>query len=690
MPLPPASSSLRGVPVPSKKKLKYHERLAFLRRESILELEERGAYAQGNTRSPPNAPWCLGKGISESYRLAATLHRSAEKAALKTRPFSWGYGSTDGALGHNRTTRVGPMKMVAAFRHHGIVRSVSAGNRLSLFLTDAGDVYQCGRLYMRQDGCGMWKPRKVDFELEHPPRIVAVVAGHLAGYALDDQGQVYSWGTQCYGQLGFEEAMNTEENGLDHADEGTNHSDAIKTPMEDDKDKATDSEGSEDDDDEAKTPPPPVVVVHKVPQLVSGLGGIKFTKLAAGNHFAIAISSSGHVYSWGRGNCGQLGLGKTEYAAIPARIDALADWVAVDVACGHSHALGIFVSRLHLSQDASVTCQSAWDYTVVYAWGSERHGQLGLGFDDGHAQELSPGEVTFFRGLNAMQVAAGHDHSLVLCGIPASQSFLYGFGGNQYGQLGIATSEDHVAMPSYVSEFANVHIARIGAGARCSVVLTGDGELFTWGDAMHGKAGRGDSRTTFTPWKLEPPDSINRASGAVWKGNYVTQVSMGSHHALGLLRSYGDDMDRWRKFPLGPLASYLHLDEGVDASFPSFFCVCEASQSTTSSVFGIFVGCNTCNVAPICRLCARRCHHQHTLKPIALGTRQQQAAPQCACAKMTRSAAQADEDDNGDKTDLKPTTRCVFADRPMRIQEDELLVLRTKSRKARFTPSEEQ
>ncbi|KAF1335945.1 E3 ubiquitin-protein ligase herc2, partial [Globisporangium splendens] len=706
MPLSSASSSSCGVPVPSKKKkkLKYHERPPFLRSESIFELEKRGAYTQEDSRNPPSAPWFLGKGISESYRLAATLHRSAEKAALKTRPFSWGYGSTDGALGHDRTTRVESMKMVAAFRHH-VVRSVSAGNRLSLFRTDNGDVHQCGRLYMKQDGCGMRKPRKVDLELEHPPRIVAVVAGHLAAYALDnlglhaylpalllrmcvcasDQGQVYSWGTQCYGQLGFEEAMDAKENALDHEGNGTNRPNTIATPTGDDRDEATESE----DDGETKTPQPPVVVVHKVPRLVSGLDGIKVTKLAAGNHFTIAVSSSGHVYSWGRGNCDQLGLGEAGDVAIPTRIDALADWIAIDVACGYSHTLGVFVSRLHLVKDAAANF--AWDYTSVYSWGNGHDGQLGLGLDECHAQELCPREVTFFRGLNATQVAGGHDHSLVLCGVPSSQSFLYGFGGNQYGQLGIATPEDHVAMPSYISEFANVHIARIGAGARYSAVLTGDGELFTWGDAMHGKTGCSGSRTTYAPWKLEPPDSINSISGAVWKGNYVTQVSIGSHHALGLVRIHGQGMDRWRKFPLGPLASYLHPDEGVNASLQSCFCVCETSQSTTSSAFGIFVGCDMCNLAPICRHCARRCHERHTLKPIAFGRRQQQAAQHCACGKLTAIVpVEEDIEHNNDDLGREPTTRCTFADRPMRIQEDELLVSPTKSRKARLAPGKDQ
>lgn len=116
----------------------------------------------------------------------------------------------------------------------------------------------------------------------------------------------------------------------------------------------------------------------------------------------------------------------------------------------------------------------------------------------------------------------------------------------------------------------------------------GDGELFTWGDATHGKTLRRDQRTTFVPWKVEASDM------------FVTEVSVGTHHALGLCRLrtwmltagarsirtlsvlriwfhyYGrltvcnattdSETDRWRTVPLGPIASYLEPTEGMSGS----------------------------------------------------------------------------------------------------------------------------
>lgn len=283
---------------------------------------------------------------------------------------------------------------------------------------------------------------------------------------------MYSWGTQRYRQLGFE-TIDEDEGNLDKEGEGdtdgsNNQNDSGAENSDGEK---SSSEGSQNEEDggEETVKPPPIVVVEKTPKLIPGFNDTKVTKICAGNHFALAVSSSGHVHSWGRGCFGQLGLGHLENTPAPTRIDALVDFIAIDVSAGHSHALGIFVSREHLVDAAQSWCPGSLDYSVVFSWGSGQQGRLGLG---GCENELSPREVTFFRGLNATQIAAGSDHSLVLCGV-ASHSFLYGFGGNEYGQLGVASQEDHLDMPSYVSEFANVRVSSIGAGARYSVVLTG-------------------------------------------------------------------------------------------------------------------------------------------------------------------------------------------------------------------------
>lgn len=68
--------------------------------------------------------------------------------------------------------------------------------------------------------------------------------------------------------------------------------------------------------------------------------------------------------------------------------------------------------------------------------------------------------------------------------------------------------------------------------------LTGEGELFTWGDATYGKTHRSDVRTTFVPWKMEESENANSSSSVKFhlSSKFATQVSVGAHHALGLFR----------------------------------------------------------------------------------------------------------------------------------------------------------
>ncbi|ETM43366.1 hypothetical protein L914_11143 [Phytophthora nicotianae] len=466
---------------------KYHEKASFLERESFKGL--------GLDAVERYTTWFPGTTLGESYRIASTIFQAAHQASHETRPVSWGYGYTDGALGHNNTRRVVEMKRLALFRRN-IVRAVSAGNRLSLFLTDDNRIFQSGRLFMKQDGCNMWKP--VEIKLETPANMVAVEAGHLAAYALDDQGRLYSWGTQIFGQLGHGEELEQE---------------------------------------------------HRIPRLVEGLNGHNVVKISAGNHFAVAITSTGLVFSWGRGCFGQLGNGKVADVSTPTPIEALKDYTVIDIAAGSDHVIGVIVPREAFHRSDQHEESLATEHSVVMVWGQGKHGCLGLG---GSSNELLPTEIVFFRGLGAVKAAAGAGHSLVLCRAGA-QTFLYAFGGNHLGQLGIASSADHVDMPSFLDEFVNVHVADIGAGAQFSAALTSDGQVFTWGDARYGKTCRADGRTTYVPWSVDLPSNIPSIA-------FVTQLSVGSYHCLAQLRISGQ-IDRWRKFSLGGITPALRHEE---------------------------------------------------------------------------------------------------------------------------------
>ena len=150
------------------------------------------------------------------------------------------------------------------------------------------------------DGGESWpKPRRV----EALPAMVAVAAGGRHALALDREGQVWAWGDNSSGQLG-----------LGH------------------------------------TKP------SKAPTLVPGLANIK--EVAAGIHHSLALSQDGTLWAWGSNSRGQLGFGPTgafEVVVTPARIFALDGVGAVAVAAGRDFSL-------YLGRDGRVS-----------TWGSGSH-----------------------------------------------------------------------------------------------------------------------------------------------------------------------------------------------------------------------------------------------------------------------------------------------------------------------------
>ena len=58
-------------------------------------------------------------------------------------------------------------------------------------------------------------------------------------------------------------------------------------------------------------------------------------QVACGGEHTMVICQQGRVVSWGRGNCGQTGLGTTDTVALPARLEALEDHCVTQVTIMH-------------------------------------------------------------------------------------------------------------------------------------------------------------------------------------------------------------------------------------------------------------------------------------------------------------------------------------------------------------------
>lgn len=80
-------------------------------------------------------------------------------------------------------------------------------------------------------------------------------------------------------------------------------------------------------------------------------------------------------------------------------------------------------------------------------------------------------------GRAVVSVACGDTHTLVATG----EGEVYSFGRNVSGQLGLGTTADSL-VPRRVEALAGKKVVGVACGAEHSVGVTGEGEVFAWGE----------------------------------------------------------------------------------------------------------------------------------------------------------------------------------------------------------------
>ena len=182
---------------------------------------------------------------------------------------------------------------------------------------------------------------------------------------------------------------------------------------------------------------------------------VRVCQVAAGDWHSMARTADGDVYAWGCGEAGQLGLGDTEHRRTPTRVEGLRS-VSM-VAAGGYHSMAV----TH-DMKLVLTCGSGECVGLPQAAGT---GTPVLTFT----------LVPFLCGVAA--VAAGTSHSLAL----DDDGMVWAWGSNDFGQLGVG---DMVARAEPVAVSRGEGLRRvvdIAAGRTHSVAVTLDGDVFSWG-----------------------------------------------------------------------------------------------------------------------------------------------------------------------------------------------------------------
>jgi alpha-tubulin suppressor-like RCC1 family protein len=211
--------------------------------------------------------------------------------------------------------------------------------------------------------------------------------------------------------------------------------------------------------------------------------------VSAGQYHSMALKSNGTVWTWGYNDQGQLGRtisGSSTH--VPGQVSG--GWEdegqkIIAIAAGYNHSAALDSSG------------------QVWTWGRNNEGQLGNGEDTTNRQ--TPGKVVGENGSGVLSdiivLSSGRFHLLAL----DSKGFVWAWGINDYQQLG----SNATGYPTVKYELAPVKVdgldeqdghcvVKVAAGQHSSVAMKSDGSVWTWGRNNRGQLGINESSTSYT------------------------------------------------------------------------------------------------------------------------------------------------------------------------------------------------
>jgi ubiquitin-protein ligase E3 A len=235
----------------------------------------------------------------------------------------------------------------------GHIVHVAASTFHTAVTTSMGEILVAGN---NEDG--QLAAESKDSRITHPRHvsalesqaIVSVAAGDSHTACVNSNGQVITFGSNEFGQLGHK---------CSHASEECHDGEVYRRP----------------------------------PRVMSGLGKVRAVQVTCGDDFTVVLGSAGEVYSVGNGVHGCLGQGDRASRTEATRVAALVGIPCTQVAAGSIHVVATTVTGL------------------AYAWGRNKSGRLGIPIAEVPHAAYTPRRVTALPEL-VQQVACGDDHTV--------------------------------------------------------------------------------------------------------------------------------------------------------------------------------------------------------------------------------------------------------------------------------------
>lgn len=325
-------------------------------------------------------------------------------------------------------------------------------------------------------------------QVELSPRHQAIVT---------EDGKLYVWGNNSYGQVGDGTATETEcetptlVKGLEDAEIrevqlSSANSAAITTDgalyMWGENSDGQLGIGSKDNR-------------STVAKRVEGLKNVKTVSMNSYRGNNAAITRDGTLYMWGQNRAGQLGDGTTTNAYTPVRPKLEEDVKVKQVALGNEHTVA-------LSEDGQ-----------VYTWGYNYDGALGNGTTTG---SKTPAKIEVGDGKKVAEVYADNNCSAAL----TEDGELYMWGDNNCGQLGDGSTTDK-SLPNKVEISSGKKVTEFLLCHKSCMALLSDGTVWAWGYSGSGyygyyyrRLGTGESGNLSWPSQVKNLKHIEHIYGA--------------------------------------------------------------------------------------------------------------------------------------------------------------------------------
>jgi len=224
--------------------------------------------------------------------------------------------------------------------------------------------------------------------------------------------------------------------------------------------------------------------------------------LDGGARHSIIICEDSTVWTCGDSNYGQLGNGTQTLVGIPVQITSLS--AAVAGSAGYWHTMAAMADG------------------TVWTWGY--NDDTRLGYSTASDTNTTPQQVPGITGITS--VAAGGNFSMALV---TSDSSIWGWGDNFYGQLGDSTSGSTDNPPVKVANLTG--IVQISTGYDHTLALDKNGNVWAWGENSYGKLG--DSSGTLRKYPVPVYGLTNVIKVYASKDNSIAVKDDGTVWAWG-------------------------------------------------------------------------------------------------------------------------------------------------------------